>query len=139
VAAISRHFERPAVRPRRLMRPARRFCLMSAKTGSTIPWRREKLLADGEDQDPPTTGRNPRDRALLVGDQVRGGRRARSVLTACRNQLRLDPEVVLVAHLGQQLVARLDLDHLEGPKPDKAALRAWREFFARKWHERVED
>jgi hypothetical protein len=69
--------------------------------------------------------------------------RAAAVLEAfrlhCRNQLRLDPEVVLVAHLGEQLVARLDLDQLEAAKPDKAALRAWREFFARKWHEQVED
>jgi hypothetical protein len=41
VAAMRRHSERTAARPLRLKRPARRFCLMSAKTGSTITWRRE--------------------------------------------------------------------------------------------------
>jgi hypothetical protein len=55
----------------------------------------------------------------------------------CRDGLGLDPECVLRAHLGPLLVEQLGLDQLDGAKPDREALAAWREMLARKWAERV--
>jgi hypothetical protein len=56
----------------------------------------------------------------------------------CRDQIGLEPQTVLRAHLGDLQVATLGLQQLDGAKPDRAALRDWRELFVRKWRERVE-
>jgi hypothetical protein len=56
----------------------------------------------------------------------------------CRDQLGLDPQTVLRAHLGEMHAGMLGLDQLDGAKPDNRALREWREMFASKWRERVE-
>ena len=51
--------------------------------------------------------------------------------------MRLEPDVVLAAHLGPEMVATLRLDELDGVKPDKAALKAWRELLERTWRRRT--
>jgi hypothetical protein len=56
----------------------------------------------------------------------------------CRDELQLDPQTVLRAHLGELYTGMLDLDQLDGTKPDAAALREWRAMFAEKWRDRVE-
>jgi hypothetical protein len=56
----------------------------------------------------------------------------------CRDQLGLDPQTVLRAHLGELHAGMLGLlDQLDGAKPDNRALREWREMFASKWRERI--
>jgi hypothetical protein len=53
----------------------------------------------------------------------------------CRKQLRLEPEVVLRSHLGPY-VDRLRLDEFDRAKPDKAAVRRWRELYEAHWNRR---
>jgi hypothetical protein len=55
----------------------------------------------------------------------------------CRDEMGLEPDVVMQAHLGPLHVAMLGLDALDGVKPDKAHLADWHEMFRRKWRERV--
>jgi hypothetical protein len=54
----------------------------------------------------------------------------------CRQEMRLEPDTVLRAHLGPPLVDMLGLDELDA-KPDKTALRQWRELFERTWRRRL--
>jgi hypothetical protein len=68
--------------------------------------------------------------------QVRS--RAAAVFEAFRRvcrEMRLEPEVVLRAHLGP-LVDEFGLDELAGVKPDKKTLAGWSEVFTRAWRER---
>jgi hypothetical protein len=54
----------------------------------------------------------------------------------CRDELGLEPETVLTAHLGPLAVATLlELDQLEGAKPDKRIMREWRVRLVDKWRE----
>jgi hypothetical protein len=48
----------------------------------------------------------------------------------CRTELRLEPTVVLSAHLGEDFVATIGLDDLDGVKPGKQ-VDQWREVFRR--------
>jgi hypothetical protein len=97
------------------------------------------------DEDHGPTVSRPPDRPLLKALE-RGSSEVRSRAAAvfegfaavCRDQLQLDPQTVLRAHLGDLHVGMLGLEQLDGAKPDRAALRDWRELFARKWRERVE-
>jgi hypothetical protein len=59
--------------------------------------------------------------------------------TVCRNELGLEPETVLRAHLGDFHVAQLRLDELEGAKPHKARQCEWSDKLRRHWRERIED
>jgi hypothetical protein len=49
----------------------------------------------------------------------------------CRDELGVEPAVVLAAHLGAEYVATIGLDQLDGVKPHKAALGQWRKVFRR--------
>jgi hypothetical protein len=55
----------------------------------------------------------------------------------CRDEMGLEPAIVLRAHLGPLHVAMLGLEALDGVKPDKAAMRQWHEMFERTWRRRV--
>jgi hypothetical protein len=48
----------------------------------------------------------------------------------CRDELGVEPAVVLTAHLGEEFVAEIGLDQLDGVKPSKSADQ-WREVFRR--------
>jgi hypothetical protein len=74
---------------------------------------------------------------------VRGGllSKAAAAYTAfsevCRDELGLEPVVVLSAHVGAVFVDTIGLDYLDGVKPHQKALAAWREVLGRTWRERV--
>jgi hypothetical protein len=73
--------------------------------------------------------------ALAQADgQIRAGAAAvyEAFARVCRQEMGLEPEVVLRAHVGP-----LDLDVLEGTKPAKAELADWHELFERQWRKRV--
>jgi hypothetical protein len=53
----------------------------------------------------------------------------------CRKQLRLQPEVVLAAHLGPY-AERFALDSLKSAKTNKATVRQWRELYEAHWNRR---
>jgi len=55
----------------------------------------------------------------------------------CRRDMRLEPDVVLRAHLGPLIVEQLGIDELDGAKPDKRQLADWRGLFARQWSHRT--
>jgi hypothetical protein len=55
----------------------------------------------------------------------------------CREQMGVEPETVLKATLGPLYLDLLGFDQLDGAEPDREALAAWREMFARKWRKRV--
>jgi len=57
----------------------------------------------------------------------------------CRSELGLEPETVLYAHLGPLYIATLELDQLEGAKPDRTIRREWRAKLAQKWREWIRD
>jgi hypothetical protein len=54
----------------------------------------------------------------------------------CRDQLEMEPRVVLTAHVGKGYVAEMELGQLDGVGPGKH-VDQWRELFSRKWRERV--
>jgi hypothetical protein len=55
----------------------------------------------------------------------------------CRDELGVEPVVVLSAQMGEELVKTLGVDELDGVKPDKAALGGWRDVFRRGLGERL--
>jgi hypothetical protein len=55
----------------------------------------------------------------------------------CREEMGVEPEVVLRAYLGPLYHDALGLDQLDGAEPDEDALSGWHEMFVRKWAERV--
>jgi hypothetical protein len=56
----------------------------------------------------------------------------------CRDEMRLEPESVLRAHLGALEADAIEgVGGLKGAKPDRAAVRRWRELFERVWRARV--
>lgn len=50
----------------------------------------------------------------------------------CRQRLGVEPETVLLAHIGPPHVERLGLEILQGTPPDENATRPWRELFERR-------
>jgi hypothetical protein len=82
---------------------------------------------------------SPDDSGLVAGLtagagelRARGAAVLEAFATVCRKRLKLDAEVVLRAHLGPH-VDRLDLDEFRRAKPDRAAVRRWREVFETPW------
>jgi hypothetical protein len=55
----------------------------------------------------------------------------------CLQEMRLEPESVLRAHLGALEPEAIETGGLKGAKPDRAAVRRWRELFERVWRARV--
>lgn len=64
-----------------------------------------------------------------------GGAVFQAFAVVCRRQLRLEPETVLRAHLGPY-VEQLGLGEFERAKPDRAAVREWRDVFETYWARR---
>jgi hypothetical protein len=95
----------------------------------------------GEDDDRPDPADHPKVRAL---DRTAAEMRslAAAVFEAfdrvCRDELGLDAETVLHAHLGPAYVATLGLDQLDDAKPHRKVMREWRVKLARKWQERIQ-
>jgi hypothetical protein len=73
----------------------------------------------------------------VAADELRadGAAVVEAFAAVCRRRMRLEPEAVLRAHLGPY-AERLDLDEFQRAKPDKAAVRQWREVFQAHWARR---
>jgi hypothetical protein len=68
-------------------------------------------------------------RALLVAGAVA----VYEAFTAvCHERLGVEPETVLLAHVGPPHVERLGLEILQGASPDESATGAWRDLFERR-------
>jgi hypothetical protein len=90
-----------------------------------------RALSDGADESPVLSA------FATAADELRAYAAAvfQAFAGVCRKQLRLEPEVVLAAHLGPY-VERFDLVSLKNAKPDRAAVRHWQDVYEAHWGRR---
>jgi hypothetical protein len=103
-----------------------------------------EVAAELDDDDPADAVRALEQVSVVTAlERLSAGMRsqAAAVLEAfrrvCRDELGVEAETVLTAHLGPLYVATLDLDQLEGAKPERTVMREWRAKLAGKWRERI--